>query len=66
MINAALLEALRELPRQEKLRVIEFLATDLAKTESEVQSYPVLTPFGSAAGAAILQRFLRDDSSADS
>ncbi len=67
MIDAMLLETLRDLPRHEKLRVIEFLAADLAENEPEVRTrYPVLTPYGATNAATTLQEFLRHHGSTDS
>lgn len=58
MINTSLLETLRDLPRREKLRVIEFLAADLAQADSSLDIYPVSTPYGQDEAAAVLQGLL--------
>lgn len=61
---AELLPVLRDLPRADKFRVLQFLTTDLAHEEGATLSpggdYPVWSPFDATDAAATLSQYLHD------
>ena len=66
MSLAELMPALQNLPRNEKLEVIRFLASDLTRQEGidclqSGASYPIWTPFDAFDAAKSLQRVLDQD-----
>ena len=62
---AELLPTLRELERADKLRVMQFLVSELAKEENALlnvdESYPVWSPYNSFAAASTLLNALKED-----
>lgn len=61
-----LLPELRSLPRAEKLRVIQVLATELAETEESLvlesgMRLPVWSPFDAYSAAEVLSKLLAAD-----
>jgi hypothetical protein len=69
MTLAELLPELRGLPRAHKLRVIQLLASDVAREEgTEViapeGSYPIWSPYDAFEGAATLLRVLDEEQAA--
>jgi hypothetical protein len=66
MTLAELLPALHRLPRADKLRVIQLLASDVAREEAvEVAAadkpYPIWSPYDAFQGAATLLRVLDEE-----
>lgn len=66
MSLSELLPALSELPRGEKLRVIQLLAAEVAQEEAEdeatfLREYPVWSPSDAFEGAATLMRVLEEE-----
>lgn len=69
MTLAELLPELRGLPRVDKLRVIQVLASDVAREEGDELiaaegSYPIWSPYDSFEGAATLLRVLDEEQAA--
>lgn len=62
---AELLPTLRELDRSDKLRVMQFLVSELAREENtllkEGESYPVWSPYNSFEAASALLDILKED-----
>jgi hypothetical protein len=63
---SGLLPALRALPRTDKLRVIQFLASELAQEEGAPLpeaggAYPVWTPLHAFDAAAVMLKALQDE-----
>jgi hypothetical protein len=65
MTTSDLLPTLRELPRAEKLKVMQFLITELAKEEDPTlqagATYSVWSPFNSHEAAHKLSQLLESD-----
>jgi hypothetical protein len=66
MSFAELMPALQTLPRAEKLRVIQFLVTDLTREQGidllqEGASYPIWTPYEAHDAARILLQLLEQE-----
>jgi hypothetical protein len=69
MTLVELLPELRELARADKLRVIQLLASDVAREEgadviAAEGSYPIWSPYDSFDGAATLLRVLDEEQAA--
>ena len=69
MTLAELLPELRGLPRADKLRVIQLLASDVAREEgadviAAEGSYPIWSPYDAFEGAATLLRVLDEEQAA--
>ncbi|MCL1471331.1 hypothetical protein [Argonema antarcticum] len=68
MILTELLPKLQELPRADKLRAIEFLASELAKEEEAAQQKPTfasVTLYNSFEAAHTLAKLLEEDKRAN-
>jgi hypothetical protein len=66
MTLAELLPALHELPRADKLRLIQLLASDMVREEGGERrfteaAYPVWSPYDAFEGAATLLRVLDEE-----
>jgi hypothetical protein len=69
MTFSELLPELRGLPRADKLRVIQLLASDVAREEGDEViaaggSYPIWSPYDAFEGAATLLRVLDEEQAA--
>jgi hypothetical protein len=69
MTLSELLPELRGLPRADKLRVIQLLASDVAREEGDEViaaggSYPIWSPYDAFEGAATLLRVLDEEQAA--
>ena len=58
MLSDKLLQQVKELDEQDKLRLVQLLIDDLKLVSS---AYEIYTPFGSDAAARILQRMLETE-----
>jgi hypothetical protein len=61
MTLAELIPALHELPRADKLRIVQFLAADLVQEEAGLlpnAEYPVWSPYDAHDAAATLTQYL--------
>lgn len=63
MTAAELFPTLRELPRADKLRVMQFLIAELAKEEEPTLTYLVRAPFNSHEAAHKLAQLLESEQS---
>jgi len=66
MSLADLLPEVHALPHPDKLRLLQFLADDLARAEglSEVRpeaTYPIWAPYDALEAAAVMDKVLQDD-----
>jgi len=66
MTLSEILPSIRSLPRADKLRLIQLLATDVARDEGVAldladKTVPIWSPHDSVEGAATLLRVLDDD-----
>lgn len=66
MTLAEIFPTIQELPRGDKLRLIQLLAAELIQDECEIacwdkQSVPIWSPFDAYEGAATLQNVLDQD-----
>ena len=66
MTLSEILPTIQELPRSDKLRLIQLLAAELIRDECEIdtldnQAVPVWSPFDAYEGAATLQDVLEQD-----
>ena len=69
MTLSELLPALHGLPRSDKLRVIQLLASDVAREEGDTAAiaegmYPIWSPYDAFEGAATLLRVLDEEHAA--
>jgi len=64
-----LLPRVRELPRNDRLRLLQFLVDELAREEGispleDGQTYPVWTPYDATDAAEVLLKYLEDEKKA--
>ena len=69
MLSEQLLNELHKLTRADKLRIVQALVNDLAVEEQIFfepgVEYPIYTPYGNEAAAAVLFEALKDAENAD-
>lgn len=63
MTTAELFSTLREMPRADKLRVMQFLIAELAKEEEPTLTHSVSAPFNSHGAAHKLAQLLESEQS---